>query len=167
MRTRDLLAEMRAASLAVTPADVDELVAAGVDPADAGWLIGLARIAHIADTQLYQPDDHGAWAFITPARRGELAATPESRDPALSIRRGEVMDLIAWDPQTPGQWALRVGAADWLGCVEPQFLDPPGLARCRTMSRTQKPPLRSRPSLMPTVQSGSLNSVFSVAARSQ
>jgi hypothetical protein len=30
-----------------------------------------------------------------------------------------------------------------------------------------KPPFLSRPSLMPTVQSGSLNSVFSVAARSQ
>jgi len=41
-----------------------------------------------------------------------------------------------------------------------------GLARWR-MSSTQKPRLRSRPSLMPTVQSGSLNSVFSVAVRSQ
>jgi len=43
------------------------------------------------------------------------------------------------------------------GAIEQQSLDVAGLARWRTMSSTQKPPLRSRPSLMPTVQSGRID----------
>jgi len=50
--------------------------------------------------------------------------------------------------------------------VSNSFSTSPGLARARAIPNTQKPPFLSRPSLMPTVQSGSLNSVFSVVAGS-
>jgi len=124
MRKRELLGEMRAASAAITPADVDELVAAGVAPENASWLIGVTRISHIPDTGLYEPDDEvGAWAFITPIRV-EDAATPESRDPERCVRHGDIIDLVAWDTSAPHEWALRAGLAGSAGCVEPQYLDP-------------------------------------------
>jgi len=124
VRSADLAREYLAAMRAITPADIGELVDAGVDPADACWHAGVTRIAHMADTGLYEPDDEtGGLAFITPVRVDD-DVTPESPDPEICVRRGAIVDLVAWDPRTPREWALRTGLADWLGCAGPQFLDP-------------------------------------------
>ena len=37
---------------------------------------------------------------------------------------GTIVDLVAWDPEHPTDWALRAGRAVWLGSVAPQYLDP-------------------------------------------
>jgi hypothetical protein len=124
MRSGELAAEMRQASLAMAPGDLRELVEAGVGPEDAGWLIGVMKISRIPDSQLFEPDDEsGTWAYVTPIRV-ENPATPESLDPEGSVRRGALVDLVAWDPSVPHEWALRMGSGEWLGCVEPQYLDP-------------------------------------------
>jgi hypothetical protein len=52
--------------------------------------------------------------------------TPETMDdPHEVISWGAIVDLVAFHPRHPARWALRVGAAEWLGCCEPQYLDPP------------------------------------------
>jgi hypothetical protein len=61
--------------------------------------------------------------FLTPVLAQE-PGSPESHWPETYVRLGSIIDIVAWDPQTPRRWALRAGLADWLGLVEPQFLDP-------------------------------------------
>ncbi len=82
-------------------------------------MVGLARIARITDTDLYEPDPTGVWAFVTPVRV-EHPATPESRLPEACARLGQLVDIVAWDPRYPHDWALRIGHAYWLGCVPAQ-----------------------------------------------
>jgi hypothetical protein len=50
--------------------------------------------------------------------------TAEAHDPPHTVRAGELVDLVAWHPRHPHRWALRTGAAEWLGAIEPQYLDP-------------------------------------------
>jgi len=134
MKTRALAAEMRAASAAITRADIRELEQYGVWPAEVEihQMIGLARVKLSRDGALYEPDDAGKWAYITPALVHH-PLTPESKNPSVSVRYGNLVDLVAWDPVTPGSWALRADNADWLGCVLPQYLAPPPVAIRRSI----------------------------------
>src|SRR5215472_17755122 len=108
MKTRDLAREMRDASAAITRADIEDLAEFGVPPVEieAFELVGLTRIARIPDTDFYEPDPSGAWAYITPVLV-EDPATPESGCPERYARLGSLVDLIAWDPEFPRQWKLR------------------------------------------------------------
>ena len=45
-------------------------------------------------------------------------------NPVHNLHLGNLVDLVAWDPRTPREWAQRTGPADWLGCVPPQYLAP-------------------------------------------
>lgn len=125
MKTRDLCAEMRHASAAMTRPDVAELAQYGVAPTaiEIFQMVGLSRIRWVAGTDLYEPDPSGVLAFITPVLV-EHPISPESRRPGTYVRIGNIIDLVAWDPETPREWALRTGQADWLGCVPPQYVDP-------------------------------------------
>jgi hypothetical protein len=99
------------------------LLACGVDPNDiALGMVGVGAIR--LDGALYEPDpDHGKPAFISPVRIA-YADTPESAVPASAVRVGAIVDLIGWHPLRPDRWALRTGAAEWLGAIEPQYMDP-------------------------------------------
>jgi hypothetical protein len=120
-----LVAEMRSASASITAADVRELAQFGVPSAavQTFQLIGIDRVSHLVDCDVYQPDPDGALAFITPVLV-QNAVSPESTWPEAYVRFGSLIDNLAWDPQTPRRWLLRAGLADWLGCCAPQYCDP-------------------------------------------
>jgi hypothetical protein len=124
MRTRDLAEEMWAAHAALTEPDRRELEQYGVPTSaiDRFKLVGIARINRIPDTDCYEPDPAGVWAYLTPVLVDD-PISPESRWPD-HYARGRIVDIVAWDPRRPRQWALRAGLATWLGCVPPQYVDP-------------------------------------------
>ena len=128
MDALDMLAELRAARAAMTAEDRAELIGAGI-PADIinrYPLIGIAPMR--IDNGLWQPASDGRPAFVTPVLIGDLVS-PETPDPLVYARHlGGIVDLVAWHPKHPEHWALRVGAATWLGCIEPQYLDPDPVA---------------------------------------
>src|SRR3954453_21543850 len=148
MRGADLLREWSAARKAMESADRRGLVSSGVKAADALLLIGKVRAR--LDGDLYVPDRDGPPAFVTPVFV-DYADTPESPRPAQAARFGDLVDLLAWDPRYPPSWALRCGAAEWLGAIEPQYLDPPPVpihrgplgwlqARCRGLVLLSREP---------------------------
>jgi hypothetical protein len=126
----DLRAEWEAAKAALDPADRARLTPLGVLARDVDRLVGAADI-RLCGADLYEPDPDGTRCLITPVRV-ELALTPESVAPAVYCRIGQIVDLIGWHPARPDRWALRVGAAEWLGCIEPQFLEPSPVPTWRT-----------------------------------
>ena len=71
----------------------------------------------------YEPDPDLPAAFVVPVRV-DSAICPEAADPLVTVNSGEIVDLVAFHPAKPDRWALRVGAAEWLGAIEPQYLDP-------------------------------------------
>jgi hypothetical protein len=116
---------MRQAAGMMTNSDVREFERLGIPriSIEHFQLIGLARVVRIPDTDLYEPDPSGCLMCISPILAQD-PATPESRRPEVYVRIGNIVDLVAWDPEYPLQWVLRTGNADWLGCVGPQVLDP-------------------------------------------
>jgi hypothetical protein len=78
--------------------------------------------------------EDGGSAFIVSVKV-ETALTAEASDPIEAIRHGWIVDLVAFHPNYPGRWALRRGAAEWLGCIEPQYLDPEPVPVWRTPLR--------------------------------
>jgi len=119
----DLRAEHRACSAALTEEDRGRLADLGIAADDIGRfrMCGIARVA--VQGGLYQLDEESGVAIITPVRV-ERPVSPEARRPAIWARWGPIVDLVAWHPKEPLRWALRVGSAEWLGCIEPQYLDP-------------------------------------------
>lgn len=118
---RNLEMEFKFASTACTDADRDLLMRHGVPEAEIDQLIRAARIRVQGDH--YWPDISGGNAFITPILC-QSALTPESVAPDIYARRGAIADLLAWHPARPDRWALRVGSAEWLGCIWPQYINP-------------------------------------------
>jgi hypothetical protein len=117
----DLRAEFSAARLAMSPPDEALLETLGVAEADVKLLIGLSP-AIVCDA-LYEPGPSGGEAFVSPVLVRD-AISPESCDPAITCRWGDIVDLVCWHPRHPGAWALRRGAAEWLGSIEPQYFHP-------------------------------------------
>jgi hypothetical protein len=129
MNTRTLAAEMRVARSALIPEHWDELTEHGVPvPLIANYgLVGAAPI-RVGKSGLYEPALDGRLAYITPVRiDNELTAVAEQ--PLSSARiLGHLVDLVAWHPRHPLRWALRTGAASWLGCIGPQYMAPDPVA---------------------------------------
>ncbi len=128
MTGADLLAELRSARAAMSRKNRAELMGAGIAPEliDRYPLIGTAEMR--IKGGLYEPAPDGAPAYVTPVLVGD-PVSPEIPDPLVYARHfGDIVDLVAWHPRHPGHWALRVGAATWLGCIEPQYLDPDPVA---------------------------------------
>jgi hypothetical protein len=123
MKAADLEREMVAAVSALTEIDIEMLVQHGVDRADiAMGMVGSALVRVEGD--YYSPDPSGKLAFLT-AIRVHYPTTPESPVPDSAVRVGEIVDIVAWHPLRPARWALRVGSAEWLGSIEPQYMGPP------------------------------------------
>lgn len=118
----DLVGEYLAALRKTTWADLAPLRAAAVGGPGAALGLALAPIT-VTSRGFYQPDPDGGPAFLVPARV-DSAITPEAADPVQAIRHGEIVDLVAFSAAFPNRWALRTGAALWLGAVEPQYLMP-------------------------------------------
>jgi hypothetical protein len=117
----DLDAEMTAAFGRLDAAHARRLDALGVPRAlIMGGMVGLGQVRIAGD--FYEPDEHGGGVYVTPIRvHGE---TPESPDPASTLARGILADLVAWRPDRPGCWRTRCGAVSWLGAIEPQYSCP-------------------------------------------
>ena len=123
MNGGDLAAEMRAALAALTEEHRAELLDAGIPrPLFGQFLIGAALIRLSGDGALYEPDPEGAPAYLVPALVDD-PATPESTVEQYE-QLGALVDVVAWHPRHPERWALRCGVAEWLGHIEPQYLDP-------------------------------------------
>lgn len=123
MSNAGLAAEHRAALLATRREHLRPLLAAGVSPeAIAAATPAIARITVAGD--IYQPDRAGGIAFLVPVRL-DHPVTPEAADPAETVRAGAIVDLLAFHPTHPHCWALRCDAGEWLGAIEPQYLNPP------------------------------------------
>lgn len=133
MDTIDLLAELREARRGLTAEHRADLLSAGV-PADIINLYPLVGHAPVRVSRgLYQPAHDGLPAFISPVLVGDVLS-PECAHPLEHARHlGHCVDLVAWHPAHPGSYALRTGAATWLGCIEPQFCEPPPVAVRRSV----------------------------------
>ena len=118
----DLRAEMLAAHAQVGDADRLALLDLGIaaDDLDRFRMCGIEQVS--IRNRLYSPAPGGPIAIITPVRVWSCA-TPEAPKPRAYAHWGPIVDLVAWHPADPERFALRVGAAEWLGCIEPQFLD--------------------------------------------
>ena len=96
-------------------------------------LVGTARIRLSSDETGYEPADSGPWAYITPCRIDQ-PFSPETPAPEMTAQWGSLIDLVAWHPDRPDRWALRLGFADWLGSCEPQHLGGKCLVRRSPLS---------------------------------
>lgn len=79
----------------------------------------------------FQIHEDGEWCFLTPvlyldselwrALVWDCGFEPEA------VRRAntEVVDIVAWHPATPGQWARRIGEAHMLGDADARLGDEP------------------------------------------
>jgi hypothetical protein len=129
--TREHWAALRATRFA----DFAPLTAAGVD-----WRSitqaepAFTSIAKVTDPAGFEYDPEGADAFLLPVRADNLV-TPESDDPCLTVREGAIVDLLVFHPRHPHYWRLRRGTAEWLGSIEPQYLDPDPVPVWRTPFR--------------------------------
>ena len=102
--------------------DLTALTAAGVGwPAITDAVPALAKIR--VDGAEFEFNDSGGEAFVLPVRT-DSPTTPESIEPLATVRESPIVDLVAFHPRHPAHWALRYGSAEWLGAVEPQYLDP-------------------------------------------
>lgn len=119
----DLTEELAAALDAVTAADCQVMRGARVPPAMfVRGFLGVARV--LVEGEHYQPHESGGRAFITPVRVLEQDS-PEDPDFDVAPSLGALIDLVAWHPRFPDRWALRRGAATWLGAIPPQVMAPP------------------------------------------
>jgi len=102
--------------------DLAALTAAGV-----GWSAITDAVPAWAkirvDAAAFEFNDCGGEAFVLPVRT-DSPTTPESIEPLASVRESWIVDLVAFHPRHPARWALLYGSAEWIGAIEPQYLDP-------------------------------------------
>lgn len=88
------------------------------------FLIGCIRCAPIrVFKDIFEFDSDGTMAFITPVH-GWADGDIESCEPERDAATLDILDLVAWHPDAPSQWALLRGAVTVLGLIEPQMMDP-------------------------------------------
>jgi hypothetical protein len=77
---------------------------------------------------LFEPDEDGVpvWVLPTSCCDPEQPEEIEAVDPLDVVRRGPVVDLLAFHfhPDCRNRFALRTGAAVVLGAIEPQYMEP-------------------------------------------
>jgi hypothetical protein len=129
----DLVGEMVTAQKAMTPHHRDVLISQRISTELIdiwGW-VGVDRV--LIEGETYQPMAGGSIVFVAPVRTHPHG--PEHANPELFLRVGDIVDLVAWDPEQPDRWVLRTGAATCLGCIGPQLLDPDPVCIWRTPLR--------------------------------
>jgi hypothetical protein len=117
----DLVAELTVAQQHLTPVRRDYLLRQGADPGIIVALLGM--MPALIEGRTWQPVNGAPIAVVVPVLVDD-PLTPESRWPAMAPLFGQLVDLIAFSIATPKRWALRTGNAQWLGAVQPQYLDP-------------------------------------------
>jgi len=115
-------------------ASLEPLVATGVTSRAITDAVPAHAGISVSKDNTFAFDEVGGSAFIVPVKL-ESPLTPEASDPIEAIRYGWIVDLVAFHPNHPGRWALRTGAAEWLGAVAPQYLDPEPVPVWRTPLR--------------------------------
>jgi hypothetical protein len=75
---------------------------------------------------LYEPAEDGGAAFVLPATCVDPAHEEEIEavEPLDVVKTGPIVDLVAFHPDCRNRFALRIGNAVVLGCVEPQYMQP-------------------------------------------
>jgi hypothetical protein len=123
----DLERELADAVAALSDAQHEDLVLAGVNRIDIG--IGMIGAAYgsVVDIHRFEPCADGGLAFVTPIRVHH-ASTIESTIPDSACRVGDIVDLVYWSINSPDCWALRTGNAEVLGLIPPQFCKPEPVA---------------------------------------
>jgi hypothetical protein len=89
----------------------------GCDSKSVGHLVRVGRA--VIERDRFQFHKSGRAVCVLPVC-GEPDGAIESGDPAMTIRRGLLVDLLAFSPAEPDRWALRRGDANVLGAVELQ-----------------------------------------------
>jgi hypothetical protein len=124
----DLVYEYLAALRLMTHDDARGLVACGV-PWRAIRLTCPVPTLIVLDEarELYWPGPSGRRAWVLPVCAIDPAHPEwiETAEPEVVVSNGAVVDLVAFTPEAPGRWALRLGEAPVLGAIEPQYLAPP------------------------------------------
>jgi hypothetical protein len=123
MKPPDLAIEMRRAVANLTDDDRHYLVRLGIPTPviNIFELVGIERVQ--TSREFYEPATVGHAVYLTPVL-AHYAGGPETPSPELFACRGNLIDIVAWDHRAPEQWALRAGAAAWLGCISPQCCEP-------------------------------------------
>lgn len=119
---------MRAARAALLPSDRAILSHYSVPSAmiERG-MIG-AVMAELSSDGLRWAPEGPSRVFVTPVAvdgrpwSGPTPETPWWETVPFSRLATELIDLVAWRPESP-EWWLRTGNATWLGAYPPQFLD--------------------------------------------
>lgn len=120
----DLTAEYYDALCNTGAGALDPLVRAGVTQRGLALCAPALIRLHLNGSALFVPDpDSTLSAFIAPVRV-DHPQTPESLDIEAAITDGAIVDLVAFVPALKVRWALRTGAAEWLGACEPQYMEP-------------------------------------------
>jgi hypothetical protein len=87
-------------------------------------MVGVAR-GRLGKFNLFEPDPDGALTFLSAVRVDPWhPLSIETPVADAAVRHGDIVDIVAWHPDHPGRWALRLGNALHLGLIEPQYLDP-------------------------------------------
>lgn len=123
MNSRELFSEYAAALRNTEFADLAPLIAAGIGGRAISMLLPALDRVVIVDRANYRPDPDGGVVYVIPVR-AEHPSTPESRDADVAVADGGLIDLLAFHPSHPQRWSLRLGNAEWLGAVAPQFMGP-------------------------------------------
>jgi hypothetical protein len=125
MRSRDLIGEYLAAMRAMTLEDAKALEAQGIPfRAIATVCPAPTRIRFTDATgNRYAPDPSGSPAYVFPVTvvDPESPHLIEDPQPEIAVAVGPIIDLVAISPGNPACWALRIGAAEVIGAVEPQY----------------------------------------------
>lgn len=116
----DLEGELGRALGALTLGHRRALVDAGIPNSMMLFMVGVQHVAVAGDR--YEPSDGGAFAFVTPVRVADATLDLiDDIDHLSAPSFGDLIDLVAWHPDTPSRWATRLGNATFLGAVPPQL----------------------------------------------
>jgi hypothetical protein len=75
---------------------------------------------------LFEPYEDGKAAFVITATCCDATRIEEIEavNPLCVVAKGPIVDLVAFHPDRRNRFALRLGNAVTLGCIEPQYLQP-------------------------------------------
>jgi hypothetical protein len=124
MKTASLRAEWLAALRGLRIEDAQLLARHGLNLAllvDLGiesYAVVVGALPMRIEGRRWLPDDSGVRGFVTPVRGHGIA---DARDLFAdeTVINGPLIDLVAWHPETPHEWATRTGVAEWLGAWDP------------------------------------------------
>jgi hypothetical protein len=87
-------------------------------------------VAFTDNTQMFfRPDPAGVQAWVIPVTCVDPGQPEEIEtcDPLGVVKCGQVIDLLAFDPECPRRFVLRTRLAPVLGAIEPQYCDAPAV----------------------------------------